>query len=141
MYLNFDMIASPNYGLFRYDGDGSDFGLVGPDGSDEIEALFERYYTERSIPSEASRVQRTLRLPGVHPQRCPGRRPVHRCGGHQDRGAGRQVGRHRGRRLRPVLPPACDTIANVNRDALRINADAIAYVTFLYATGGEVIND
>ena len=54
MYLNFDMIASPNYGLFRYDGDGSDFGLVGPDGSDEIEALFERYYTERDIPSEST---------------------------------------------------------------------------------------
>ena len=52
MYLNFDMIASPNYGLFIYDGDGSGFGLVGPDGSDEIEALFEQYYAERSIPSE-----------------------------------------------------------------------------------------
>ena len=41
----------------------------------------------------------------------------------------------------PCYHQACDTIANVNRDALRINADAIAYVTFLYATGGEVIND
>ena len=52
MYLNFDMVASPNYGLFIYDGDGSGFGLVGPDGSDDIEALFERYYAERGIPSE-----------------------------------------------------------------------------------------
>ncbi len=52
MYLNFDMIASPNYGLFIYDGDGSGFGLVGPDGSDDIEALFERYFAERDIPSE-----------------------------------------------------------------------------------------
>ena len=54
MYLNFDMVGSPNYGLFRYDGDGSDFGLVGPDGSDEIEALFTRYYTEHGHPSEAT---------------------------------------------------------------------------------------
>ncbi len=52
MYLNFDMVASPNYGLFIYDGDGSGFGLVGPDGSDDIEALFERYFAERNIPSE-----------------------------------------------------------------------------------------
>lgn len=40
LYLNFDMIASPNYGLFVYDGDDSD-GVgagPGPAGSAEIEA-------------------------------------------------------------------------------------------------------
>ena len=52
MYLNFDMVGSPNYGFFIYDGDGSGFGLVGPEGSDDIEALFERFYAERAIPSE-----------------------------------------------------------------------------------------
>ncbi|UGY92438.1 M28 family metallopeptidase [Streptomyces gobiensis] len=38
LYLNFDMIASPNYGLFVYDGDGSE-GLSdpGPEGSSQIE--------------------------------------------------------------------------------------------------------
>ncbi|MBW1604492.1 M28 family peptidase [Streptomyces sp. JJ66] len=39
LYLNFDMIASPNYGLFVYDGDDSD-GIgagPGPDGSAQIE--------------------------------------------------------------------------------------------------------
>ncbi|GAA1924877.1 M28 family metallopeptidase [Streptomyces sodiiphilus] len=38
LYLNFDMIASPNYGLFVYDGDGSE-GLSepGPEGSAQIE--------------------------------------------------------------------------------------------------------
>jgi hypothetical protein len=39
-------------GLFIYDGDGSGSGLVGPDGSDDIEALFERYFAERDLPSE-----------------------------------------------------------------------------------------
>lgn len=44
-YLNFDMIASPNYAYLIYDGDGSAFNLTGPSGSAEIEALFEDYYT------------------------------------------------------------------------------------------------
>lgn len=44
-YLNFDMIASPNYANLIYDGDGSAFNLTGPAGSAEIEALFEDYYT------------------------------------------------------------------------------------------------
>jgi Zn-dependent M28 family amino/carboxypeptidase len=38
LYLNFDMIASPNYGMFVYDGDGSEnISDPGPDGSAQIE--------------------------------------------------------------------------------------------------------
>lgn len=44
-YLNFDMIASPNYAYLIYDGDGSTFNLTGPTGSAEIEYLFEDFYT------------------------------------------------------------------------------------------------
>lgn len=44
-YLNFDMIASPNYAYLIYDGDGSAFNLTGPIGSAQIETLFEDYYT------------------------------------------------------------------------------------------------
>ncbi|KAL4785039.1 hypothetical protein BJX76DRAFT_195828 [Aspergillus varians] len=49
LYLNFDMIASPNYGLLLYDGDGSAFNLTGPPGSDSIEKLFEDYYTSLGL--------------------------------------------------------------------------------------------
>jgi len=44
-YLNFDMIASPNYINAIYDGDGSAFNLSGPAGSAEIEYFFEDYFT------------------------------------------------------------------------------------------------
>jgi hypothetical protein len=37
--LNFDMLGSPNYVRFVYDGDGSATGTVGPPGSAQIEAL------------------------------------------------------------------------------------------------------
>lgn len=43
LYLNFDMIASPNFGYFIYDGDGDAFGTTGPPGSDHIEHLFADY--------------------------------------------------------------------------------------------------
>ncbi|KAH6621626.1 hypothetical protein B0J18DRAFT_231513 [Chaetomium sp. MPI-SDFR-AT-0129] len=50
-YLNFDMIASPNYVYAIYDGDGSAFNLTGPAGSDVIEKDFETYFKKRNIPT------------------------------------------------------------------------------------------
>ncbi|KAK0645054.1 putative leucine aminopeptidase 2 [Lasiodiplodia hormozganensis] len=52
LYLNFDMIASPNYFLGIYDGDGSAFNLSGPAGSAEAEALFEGYFASKDLPSQ-----------------------------------------------------------------------------------------
>ncbi|KAF7114183.1 hypothetical protein CNMCM5793_007761 [Aspergillus hiratsukae] len=57
LYLNFDMIASPNYIFGVYDGDGSAFNLTGPAGSAQIEKLFEDYYKsirKPSVPTEFS---------------------------------------------------------------------------------------
>lgn len=48
-YLNFDMIASPNYVYAIYDGDGSSFNLSGPPGSPEIEADFEAFYVSKGV--------------------------------------------------------------------------------------------
>ncbi|ORY19041.1 hypothetical protein BCR34DRAFT_553171 [Clohesyomyces aquaticus] len=53
-YLNFDMIASPNYVLGIYDGDGSAFNFSGPPGSAVIEKDFEDFYKSKgasSVPS------------------------------------------------------------------------------------------
>jgi Zn-dependent M28 family amino/carboxypeptidase len=52
LYLNFDMIGSPNFARFIYDGDGSAFGIKGPSGSDDIEALFEDYFASQGLVSE-----------------------------------------------------------------------------------------
>ncbi|MEK7946325.1 M28 family peptidase [Pigmentiphaga sp. YJ18] len=52
MYLNFDMIGSPNPGYFIYDGDNSDGRSQGPGpaGSEVIEQTFERFYAARNTP-------------------------------------------------------------------------------------------
>jgi Zn-dependent M28 family amino/carboxypeptidase len=47
--LNFDMLASPNYVRFVYDGDGSDTGTAGPPGSAEIEAVFNSYFADQGL--------------------------------------------------------------------------------------------
>ncbi|KAK4102366.1 Zn-dependent exopeptidase [Parathielavia hyrcaniae] len=50
-YLNFDMIASPNYIYGIYDGDGNAFNLTGPSGSDVIEHDFEAFFKGKATPS------------------------------------------------------------------------------------------
>ena len=76
-----------------------------PPGSTAIEDLYESYYTLIGEPYDDTRVLRPQRLRGVHPGRHPVERPVHRRRGDQDRGAGGDLGRHRRRAVRPLLPP------------------------------------
>ena len=52
LYLNFDMIGSPNYARFVYDGDGDAFGIKGPSGSDDIEQTFEDFFASQGLASE-----------------------------------------------------------------------------------------
>jgi Zn-dependent M28 family amino/carboxypeptidase len=49
--LNFDMLASPNYVRFVYDGDG-DIGPKGPKGSGEIENVLVRYFARHGLKTE-----------------------------------------------------------------------------------------
>ncbi len=48
--LNFDMLGSPNYVRFIYDGDGSDGPQAGPAGSDVIEEMFEDHFRANELP-------------------------------------------------------------------------------------------
>jgi len=49
--VNFDMLGSPNYVRFVYDGDGSATGTAGPPGSAEIEGLFTTYFANQNLAS------------------------------------------------------------------------------------------
>ena len=51
--LNFDMLGSPNYVRFVYDGDGGgDPEAAGPPGSAQIEAIFNRYFASQGLATE-----------------------------------------------------------------------------------------
>ncbi|MUL40082.1 M20/M25/M40 family metallo-hydrolase [Streptomonospora sp. PA3] len=53
LYLNFDMLGSPNYGRFIYDGRGELEGsLPPPSGSGAIQKMFEDYYEQRGLITE-----------------------------------------------------------------------------------------
>ena len=53
-YLNIDMLGSSNDAVFVYDGDGSDFGMPGPEGSAALEKLFVDDLRTHSIPHVAT---------------------------------------------------------------------------------------
>ena len=56
--LNFDMLGSPNYVRFVYDGDNSGkseaVGIAGPQGSQAIEKIFLDYFAELKLPTQPS---------------------------------------------------------------------------------------
>ena len=61
--LDFDMLASPNFARFVYDGDGSEPGNpAGPPGSGEVERVFADFWRARGFVLGADPVRRSLRL-------------------------------------------------------------------------------
>ena len=134
------MIGSPNYGLFILDGDGDAFGTAGPDGSDDIEALFERYYEEQGEISAAKAFDgRSDYAPFTAADIPAGGLFT----GAEVPKTAEQVewwGGEAGIPFDPCYHAACDTIDNLDAHALALNADAVAYAVYLYASGREAIN-
>jgi len=52
LMLNFDMVGSPNFVRFVYDGDGSPTGTAGPPGSAAIEQVFTGYFAAQGLANE-----------------------------------------------------------------------------------------
>jgi Zn-dependent M28 family amino/carboxypeptidase len=50
--LNFDMLGSPNYVRFVYDGDGADTDPAGPPGSGEIRKVFTDFFDSKGLASD-----------------------------------------------------------------------------------------
>ena len=50
--LNFDMLGSPNFGRFIYDGDGSATDASGPTGSGNVERVFTEYFASQGLYTE-----------------------------------------------------------------------------------------
>ena len=90
--LNFDMVGSPNFVRFVYDGDLSDSEPPpsgAPDGSAQIEDLFVRYFRSRALATAPTAFDGRSDYGPFIENGGPGRRPVHGRRGHQDaRGAG-----------------------------------------------------
>ena len=140
-YLNFDMIASPNFAYFVYDGDGSDFGLEGPPGSAAIEKLFEEYFALRGLPSEGDEI--TFRSDYAQ-FFTDGIAFGGLFTGAEELKTEEQAARYGGTAgiaLDPCYHAACDNLGNIDVRALEINGDAMAFVTSWLSHSTKVIDD
>lgn len=119
--LDFDMIGSPNYGRFTYDGDNTAFPVgpgaaVGPAGSGEIERLPGRLQPD-GPGLRGPAVQRSQRRRALHRRGDPGRWPVHRRRGRQDRRAGCGPRWRCRPAVRPCYHQLCDKLTGEDRGA------------------------
>jgi len=135
LYLNFDMLGSPNPGYLVFDGDDSD-GVgagPGPEGSAGIERTFATFFADRGIAVDGTDfdgrsdygpfVDVGIPAGGVF-------------SGADDTKSDEQAGKWGGTAGEPFDPnyhKAEDTVANIDRDAYAIAAAAVAYGTGVYA--------
>ena len=135
LYLNFDMIGSPNYVFFVYDGDDSDAvgAGPGPTGSADIEKTFERFYTERSLPFKGTDFSGRSDYGPFIAVGIPSGGLF--TGAEVIKTAEEAAiwGGTAGLAFDPCYHQACDTIDNVNDAAFDVNLDAVAYATLTYA--------
>jgi len=131
--LNVDMAASPNGVRSVHDGDGTDFGHAGPDGSKAIEDILFRFFEENSLPAETTPFDGGSDYDAFLSAGIPG---GGLSTGDEKRKTQAQVqayGGAAGKNLDPCYHEACDTIANTNADLLQEMSGALAYATIAYA--------
>ncbi|GAA3643487.1 aminopeptidase PaaP [Microbacterium awajiense] len=144
LYLNFDMIGSPNYVFMVYDGDESGFpapaGVPIPEGSIQIEDLFESFYTKAGEPyddaqfSGRSDYQAFILndipsgglFTGAEVVKTPEQEAI--------------WGGTAGEQYDPCYHLACDTYDNNSLHALDVNSDAVAAAVLTYAYSTETVN-
>lgn len=135
LYLNFDMIGSPNYVRYVYDGSG-DVGPAGPAGSAAIEDLFAGFYAARGLAFEPTAFDgRSDYGPfiaaGVD---IPAGGLFTGAEGIKTAAQATTYGGTAGAPYDPCYHASCDTYANNNDTVLDLNADAVAFATLTYAT-------
>lgn len=142
LYLNFDMIGSPNHVFFVYDGDDSD-GVgagPGPEGSAQIEKTFERYYDSIGVPHKGTDFSGRSDYGPFIAVGIPSGGLFTGAEGIKTAEEAALWGGTAGTQYDPCYHLACDTFANVNLSALEINADGAAYAILTYAMSTEDVN-
>ena len=142
LYLNFDMIGSPNHVFFVYDGDDSDAVGAGPGpaGSAQIEKLFESYYTMAGLPFKGTDFSGRSDYGPFIEAGIPAGGLFTGAEGIKTAEEVALWGGTAGIAYDPCYHLACDTYDNVNLFALDVNSDAVAYSTLQYAQSTSEIN-
>ncbi|TYB69882.1 M28 family peptidase [Nonomuraea sp. PA05] len=128
VYLNFDMIASPNYAYKLYDGDDSD-GVgspAGPPGSAQIEAQLAAFFGSRSLPTVGTDFDGRSDYGAFIAVGIPSGGIFTGAEGIKTPEEAALFGGTAGVAYDACYHQACDTIANINDTALDVDSDAIA---------------
>ncbi len=143
LYLNFDMIGSPNAGYFVYDGDDSD-GVgagSGPYGSAQIEKAFVDYLTvEKAVQVEGTDFTGRSDYGEFIAQGIPAGGLFTGAEVLKTEAQVAKWGGTAGVAYDPHYHGAGDNLGNLDRTALDRNADAVAWVTASYAVSTETVN-
>ncbi len=142
LYLNFDMIGSPNHVFFIYDGDDSD-GVgagPGPDGSAQIEEALEAYFNTIGKPFKGTDFSGRSDYGPFIAVGIPSGGLFTGAEGIKTAEEAALWGGTAGDQYDPCYHLACDTFDNVNLEALDVNSDAVAFATLQFAMNTENIN-
>jgi Zn-dependent M28 family amino/carboxypeptidase len=142
LYLNYDMIGSPNHVFFIYDGDDSD-GVgagPGPAGSAQIEETFEAFFEMRGEPYKGTDFSGRSDYGPFIAVGIPSGGLFTGAEGIKTPEEAAIWGGTAGQQYDPCYHLACDTFDNNNNHALAVNSDAVAYAALQYAMSTELIN-
>jgi Zn-dependent M28 family amino/carboxypeptidase len=143
LYMNYDMIGSPNHFLGVYDADKSTFAATGvnvPAGSTAIEDLYERYYTKVGEPYDDTAFSGRSDYQAFINANIPSGGLF--TGAEVRKTAAQQAiwGGTAGAQFDPCYHLACDTYANNNNHALEVNSDLVAFAQLTFAYSTESVN-
>jgi len=138
--LNFDMVGSPNFVRFVYDGDGSAFGVSGPSGSGRIESVFADYFASQNLATEPTEFDGRSDYDAFINAGVPAGGLFTGAEGIKTVEQALVYGGTAGQAYDPCYHQLCDDITNLSSTALDQMSDAIAHATLLFAMTGSSVN-
>jgi Zn-dependent M28 family amino/carboxypeptidase len=134
LYLNFDMIGSPNFVRFVYDGDGSEPGAVpGPDGSGTIEKVFLNYFASKKLATEPTPLGGRSDYQPFIQAGIPAGGLFSGAEGIKTPEQAVIYGGTAGSAFDACYHQECDTITNLNKRSINQLADGAAHATLTFA--------
>jgi Zn-dependent M28 family amino/carboxypeptidase len=131
--LNFDMVGSPNYVRFVYDGDGSDTPVAGPPGSAQIESVFTNYFAGQGLASDPTAFDGRSDYGPFIAVGIPAGGLFTGAEGIKTAEQAAIYGGTAGEPFDPCYHQACDTINNLSTKALGEMGDAAAHAVWTLA--------
>ncbi|WP_328377760.1 M28 family metallopeptidase [Streptomyces sp. NBC_00440] len=136
LYLNFDMIASPNYAQLVYDGDNSDAkgAGAGPAGSDRLEKGITAFLDRRHVPHEGTDFDGRSDYGPFIAAGIPSGGTFTGAEEIKTAAQAKKFGGKAGVALDACYHLACDTLKNINMKAFGINIAVMADAVGTYAS-------